>query len=136
MDTKKRFYIKANSSIFVMKYISHNEEYIIVCLIYLHLTQMISFKSSDELYNERCLIITIEHNHCLHKSKIPSKHSQKSWKRNGGELVWEISFYTIKIKQRVLSCCDSLLCIRTDKNPGETISKPSTSLLLTPLKPR
>lgn len=66
-----------------MKYISHNEEYIIVCLIYLHFTQMISFISSDELYtcNERCLIITIEHDHCLHESKLHSKHSQKIMKK-------------------------------------------------------
>lgn len=68
-----------------MKYTSHNEEYIIVCLIYLHFTQMISFKSSDELYKERCLIITIEQNHCLHKSNIPPKHSQKNHKKGMAE---------------------------------------------------
>lgn len=67
---------------------------------------------------------------------IPPKHSHKIMKKECRKIVLEISFYTIKIKRRVLGCSNLLLCIRTDKNAGEKISKPSTRVLLTPLKRR
>lgn len=105
MDKTERCTLKQIAVLFVMKYISHNEEYIIVYLIYLHFTQMISFKSSDELYNERCLIITIEHNHCLNKSKIPPKHSQKIIKKE-----WrKTSFRNILLHNQNPTTCFRLL---------------------------
>lgn len=56
MGKEVRCTLKQIAVFFVMKYISHNEEYIIACLIFFHFLKIISFKSSDELYNKCCLI--------------------------------------------------------------------------------